>query len=172
MGVKKSAAHRAAISAALKAKWEDPNYIKKQRKTARSRKSSKSSAHSTRNKSAREQQQMTPQARKRTKLVQEMKDIYIKATAAVEALEQRKLEGQEVDESMLSKALLTVEETRKVLQTVGVDVNSLKDGEEEEEEVYEEEEEEEVSAGATVVHVRGGKTVGVSDVDVDGISAG
>ena len=168
----KSAAHKAAISAALKAKWEDPNYIGKQKKTARSRKSSKSAAHASRDPSAREQQRMTPQARKRTKLVQEMKDIYIKATAAVEALEQRKLEGQEVDEAMLSKALVTVEETRKVLQTVGVDVDSLKDEEEEEEEVYEEEEEEqeEVSAGAKVMHVRGGKTVEVSDVDPDGIN--
>ena len=54
-------------------------------------------------------QELSPQERKRAKLVQEMKGIYTKATAAVNALETRKREGLEVDEAMLGKALVAVE---------------------------------------------------------------
>lgn len=183
-GVPKTEAHKAAISAAMHAKWSDPSYVGKQQKTARARKVRGGVVKDERAELHSRMREMEPQARHRAKLVQEMKDIYIKAAGAVNALEKRKIEGLEVDEAMLVKALAAVEETRKVLTSVGASFEtegaiksggarggaSMESGSFDEgsyeESSYEEAGEEDFGP---MVHVRGGKTVGV-DVDANGIN--
>ena len=114
-GVAKSPAHRAAISAALKAKWSDPNYIAAQKNSIRTRKKSAGRAAAP----ATPRAPPTEAEKKRHKLVGEMKEIYTKASVALRALEERKSAGLEVDEAMLKKALSAVAETRKVLESLG-----------------------------------------------------
>ena len=163
-GGKKSPEHRAAISAALKAKWADPNYVKKQKKVHRERKSTGASGSSPEARKS-----ISPKAQKRAKLVQEMKDIYTKATAAVIALEKRKKAGLDIDEAMLKKALVAVEETRKVLKSVEASrEQELAAAAKEEKDSMREANE---RRGPRVVHVVDGKTVGVAaDVDPNGIN--
>jgi hypothetical protein len=109
-GVPKSEAHKAAISAAVKAKWADPAHVAKLKQTVIERRMRGSGVREREAREIRSQlQELSPQERKRAKLVQEMKGIYTKATAAVNALEKRKREGLEVDEAMLGKALVAVE---------------------------------------------------------------
>ena len=114
-GVAKSPAHRAAISAALKAKWSDPNYVAAQKNSIRTRKKSAGRAAAA----ATPRAPPTEAEKKRHKLVGEMKEIYTKASVALRALEERKSAGLEVDEAMLKKALSAVAETRKVLESLG-----------------------------------------------------
>jgi hypothetical protein len=119
-GVPKSPEHRAAISAALKMKWNDPAYVNSQRSSARQRRSALGLPKSSR--PARESVPRAPPTeaeKKRHKLVGEMKEIYTKASVAVRALEERKSAGMEVDEATLKKALSAVSETRKVLRSMG-----------------------------------------------------
>ena len=115
-GVAKSPEHRAAISAALKAKWADPDYVAAQKNSVRTRKKSASLAARA---AAPALAPRTEAEKKRHKLVGEMKEIYTKASVAVRALEERKSAGLEVDEVMLKKALAAVAETRKVLESLG-----------------------------------------------------
>jgi len=115
-GVAKSPEHRAAISAALKAKWADPDYVAAQKNSVRTRKKSASLAARA---AAPALAPRTEAEKKRHKLVGEMKEIYMKASVAVRALEERKSAGLEVDEVMLKKALAAVSETRKVLESLG-----------------------------------------------------
>lgn len=116
-GVPKSAAHRKAISDALKAKWEDPEYVSLQKKANRARKRS-TTVSSLRDDAARNKA-VSEAEKKRSRLVAEMKEIYTKASVAVRALEERKSAGLDVDEVMLQKALSAVAETRKVLESLG-----------------------------------------------------
>ena len=116
-GVPKSAAHRKAISDALKAKWEDPEYVSLQKKANRTRKRS-TTVSSLRDDAARNKA-VSEAEKKRSRLVAEMKEIYTKASVAVRALEERKSAGLDVDEVMLQKALSAVAETRKVLESLG-----------------------------------------------------
>ena len=116
-GVPKSAAHRKAISDALKAKWEDPDYIKLQKKANRTRK--RPTASSSARDDAARNRAVSEAEKKRERLVAEMKEIYTKASVAVRALEERKSAGLDVDEVMLQKALSAVAETRKVLDSLG-----------------------------------------------------
>jgi hypothetical protein len=115
-GVAKSEEHKAAISAALKAKWNDPDYVAAQKKSVRTRKKSAGRKASA---AAAPRAPRTEAEKKRHKLVGEMKEIYTKASVAVRALEERKSAGLEVDEVMLKKALSAVSETRKVLESLG-----------------------------------------------------
>ena len=117
-GVAKSEAHKAAISAALKAKWNDPDYVAAQKKSVRTRKKSAGRARKA-SAAAAPRAPRTEAEKKRHKLVGEMKEIYTKASVAVRALEERKSAGLEVDEVMLKKALSAVSETRKVLESLG-----------------------------------------------------
>ncbi len=120
-GVPKTEEHKAAISAALRAKWEDPVYIASQKRSSRERKLLRvKSTKSSVSRSCRYASSVTDIERRRGKLVLEMKEIYSKATSAVKALENQKLAGLNVDESMLKKALTAVSETRSALDSAGV----------------------------------------------------
>lgn len=152
-GKPKSKAHKAAISAAVKAKWADPEYVIKQKKSAKTRLISQKSASSRTSGSHAEV--------KRAALVSEMKDIYIKAAAAVKALEARRMAGMEVDEAMLRKALNAVAETRKVLDSVG-ETMAPAETETRRQDLNDHNRD---SGQRSVVHIRQGKEV---KVDVDG----
>jgi hypothetical protein len=114
-GVPKTAEHRAAISAALKAKWEDPAYILSQKKASSIRKHQSTASGNHR---ARQKEELNQAWRRRAELVNEVQDFFSQATAAVKALEKQKTAGIDVDELMLMKALAAVAETRKVLESV------------------------------------------------------
>ena len=130
-GVPKSKEHKLAISAALKAKWNDPLYVRNQQKSMKRRIST-----AARNRggpsvspyaAASQRAPLTESDKKRHKLVGEMKEMYTKASVAVRALEKRKAAGLEVDEVMLEKALSAVSETRTVLESLGQAAVSMAD---------------------------------------------
>lgn len=122
-GVPKTPEHKAAISAALKAKWNDPSYVSNQSRAMKARRSTAGKARAASQKEKRDaiaaRTPLSDAEKKRHKLVGEMKNMYTKASVAVKALEKRKSSGLEVDEVMLKKALSAVSETRKVLESLG-----------------------------------------------------
>ena len=127
-GVPKSAQHKAAISAALKAKWNDPKYIASQKRANSVRTKNKgklmSKPVSTRSIAVSPLNGDGTVSSKRNALLNEMKEIYMKALLAVRTLQEQKAAGVDVDEAMLKKAISAVAQTRKVLQSVSLDDSS------------------------------------------------
>ena len=156
-GVAKSPEHKAAISAALKAKWADPDYVAAQKNSIRTRKKSAGRARAA----APAPPPRSEAEKKRHKLVGEMKEIYTKASVAVRALEERKSAGLEVDEVMLKKALSAVSETRKVLESLGQAATPAPDRSRASAaaEAAEAKARADADAHPTVVHVRNGERV-------------
>ena len=155
-GVAKSPEHKAAISAALKAKWADPDYVAAQKNSIRTRKKSAGRARAA----APAPPPRSEAEKKRHKLVGEMKEIYTKASVAVRALEERKSAGLEVDEVMLKKALSAVSETRKVLESLGQAATPAPDrSRASAAEAAEAKARADADAHPTVVHVRNGERV-------------
>ena len=74
-GVPKSEAHKAAISAAVKAKWADPAHVAKRKQTVIERRMRGSGVREREAREIRSQlQELSPQERKRAKLVQEAQE--------------------------------------------------------------------------------------------------
>ena len=124
-GVPKSAQHKAAISAALKAKWNDPKYVASQKKanSVRTKNVDKATTerNSTQSMAVRSKDRNDTVTSKRYALLKEMKEIYMKAVLAVRTLQEQKAAGVDVDEAMLKKALSAVAQTRQVLASVSLD---------------------------------------------------
>ena len=118
-GMPKSSQHKAAISAALKAKWSDPSYVASQKRATRVR-TSNHAAPSEKNTQTTADNDMKMTDQRRAVLVRELQETYTKALMAVKTFEERKAAGLEVDELMLKKALSAVAQTGKMLASVGL----------------------------------------------------
>ena len=115
----KSSQHKAAISAALKAKWSDPSYVASQKRATRVRTSNRAAPSEKHAQTTADNDvKMTDQ--RQAVLVRELQETYTKALMAVKTFEERKAAGLEVDELMLKKALSAVAQTRKMLASVGL----------------------------------------------------
>ena len=117
-GVPKSSKHKAAISAALKAKWSDPTYVANQKRASRIR-SSHRGFPGEKIKNIEDEVVIKTSDQRRAALVRELQETYTKALMAVKTFEEREASGLEVDEIMLKKALSAVAQTRKMLASVG-----------------------------------------------------